>query len=90
MTLGADHLTRMDALLRECGGELPAGVELRRDFPGVQITRCDASDMGVEQPFREYPGYQLYLVDGNDHCWRMTLDPERATGVVIARRGSAT
>jgi len=61
-------------------------ANFRRRFPGLTLTRCDASDMGAETPFREYPRFNLYLVYGADHCWRLTTDPARATGVVVAQR----
>lgn len=61
-------------------------ADFRRRFPGLTLTRCDVSDMGVEEPFREYPRFNLYLVDAADHCWRLTADPARATGIVVASR----
>jgi hypothetical protein len=41
--------------------------------------------MGPEVPYRQLAGADLYLVDGRDHCWRITTDPGFATGVVLAR-----
>ncbi len=90
MGLGADELAAIDALLAaealsEPGGDASARAEFRRRFPTLSLTRCDASDIDVETPFRVYPGLNLYLVDAADHCWRITSDPARATGIVIAR-----
>ncbi len=53
----------------------------RNDFPGLSLTRCDLSDLGVEEPFREYPRFNLYLIDASDHCSHLTADPACATGV---------
>jgi hypothetical protein len=87
MALGAHELSQIDAALAEPAGGAPA-AELRRRLPGLTVTQCDASDVGVEAPFRVYSAYDLHLIDGRDHCWRLTADPACATGVMIARRGA--
>ena len=81
-----DDLARLGKLLAEPpqGGNPLA--DFRSCFPGLSLTRCDASDMSGEVPYREYPSFNLYLVDGRDHCWRLTGDPAAATGVVVAAR----
>lgn len=86
MALSDADLASIETLLAvpEAGGA--AFADFRRRFPGLTLTRCDASDMGAEAPFREYPRFNLYLVDAADHCWRFTADPARATGIVVASR----
>lgn len=82
----ADDLARIDGLLGTPvagGNPLP---DFRGTFPGLSLTRCDAFDMRDEQAFREYPTFNLYLVDGRDHCVHITHDPNTATGIVIAAR----
>jgi hypothetical protein len=102
MAVSPDDLARIDTWLapaqaddgRDAGGratqgavaEPPAPAEFRARFPGLTLTRCDVSDVGNEPPFREYPSFNLYLVDGADHCWKLTTEPARATGIVVARR----
>ncbi|RJF85246.1 hypothetical protein D3877_08040 [Azospirillum cavernae] len=49
------------------------------------VTTAHASVM-AEDPFREENGFDLHLVDGNNHCWLITDKPELATGLVIAQR----
>lgn len=84
--ISQDDLVRIEGLL----AEPPAGAnplaDFRSRFPGLSLTRCDAADMSGEETFREYPKFNLYLVDGRDHCWRLTDDPNAATGVVVAAR----
>ncbi|MGP9813533.1 hypothetical protein ACTZWT_18650 [Rhodopseudomonas sp. NSM] len=89
MALSADDLTRLDALLgdAEACGKLVAN--LRQQFPGLSLTQCDASDVDHEQPFRVCPQLSLYLVDSSDHCWTITGDPARATGLVVAHHKAA-
>lgn len=86
MPLNEDALARIEAVLAppDADGQAVAGV--RRDLGGLSLTQCDESDMGVETPFRQYPKFNLYLVDASEHCWRLTADPARATGLVVARK----
>lgn len=46
---------------------------------------CDSSDL-TETPFRSTWQFDLHLLDSADHCTRITDDPARATGVVLAKR----
>jgi hypothetical protein len=89
MAFSTSELAQLETLLAGGGGaQLAAGF--REQFPGRSLTRCDASDMGAEQPYRRYAELDLYFVDGRDHCWQITADPAVATGVVLARhRGKA-
>lgn len=59
---------------------------LRKEFPGMRVTRCDASDVQDGAPYRKFPQFDLYLLDARDHCVRLTTDPSEATGVVLAER----
>jgi hypothetical protein len=60
-------------------------AEFRQRFPGLSLTRCAASDLNGESPFRTTPGFDLHLVDRSEHCWRLTTEPARATGIVLAQ-----
>lgn len=83
--ISEQDLARLDNLLAEPAAANPLG-DFRKNFPGLSLTRCDAQDMSGEAAFREYAKYELYLVDGRDHCWRITDDPAAATGIVVAAR----
>jgi len=89
MALSADDLSKLEALLGGAEADATALAMLRQQLPGLSLTRCDASDVDAEQPFREYPRFTLYLVDGTDHCWRLTVDPDRATGLVVVHHNVA-
>ncbi len=84
MSLTAEDLTEIDALLGAQETAAGAFAGLRARFPKLSLTRADASDLGMEAPFRHYLGFDLYLVDGSSHCWSITDNPEQATGLVIA------
>jgi hypothetical protein len=86
LPLNEDAMTRIEAALSPPDADAAALAGFRRDFPGLSLTRCDVSDLGVEQPFRQYQKFNLYLVDASEHCWRLTADPARATGVVVAAK----
>ncbi len=86
MPLKDDALAKIDAELGKPEADSSALAGFRTDFPGLSLTRCDESDMGVEKPFREYPRFNLYLIDTSEHCVRITPDPACATGVVIAAK----
>jgi hypothetical protein len=86
MPFTASEIDQIIALL--CGGG-PAPEVLgafRRRFPGRSLTRCDASDIEHEMPYRRMAHADLHLVDGREACWRFTGDPAIATGVVVAAR----
>ncbi len=83
MGLGATDLADIEALLNTQVAQVPVVAALRRRFPALTVTQCDASDVDLETPFREFPGFSLYLVDRADHCWRLTPDAARATGLVV-------
>ncbi|MBD5803348.1 hypothetical protein AZOA_27840 [Azoarcus sp. Aa7] len=84
MSMSPQQLEHVCSLLgRATPAENPLPV-LRAAFPGMVFTRCDASDMDGETPALHAGGYDLFLVDNSDHCWRITADPQRAGGVVIA------
>jgi hypothetical protein len=87
MSLAPAQVSQIDAALAAAD----AGVEtlgvLRRLAPGFAVTRCDSIDMRDETPFRVYARCALYLIDGRDHCWKITLDPACATGLALAPNG---
>jgi hypothetical protein len=85
MALSADELTTIDTLLSARDVDAQVFGELRKRFPHLSWTRCDASDV-TETPFRTYPQFDIHLLDSADHCSQITADPARATGVVLAKR----
>lgn len=86
MAITDRDFTEIETLLVGGVAGVSLSVEFRQRFPGLTLTRCAASDVDQEVPFRRYPGFDLHLVDRSDHCWHMTADPGRATGIVLATR----
>lgn len=57
---------------------------LRAEYPGVHFTYCMEDDIPNQEPVLEGEGFNLYLVDGREHCLCLTNNYENATGIVIA------
>ncbi|WOH64092.1 DUF6129 family protein [Bradyrhizobium sp. BWA-3-5] len=87
MALGTDELIEIERLLAAADVDASPFAELRRRFPQLACTRCDASDM-TEAPFRRFSRFDLHLIDGSAHCVQITADPARATGIVLAARST--
>jgi len=73
----AETLSRLGVDARESGA-------LRRAFPGIHFSQCHDDDVTRGQPVFAGEGFNLYLVDGRDHCLQLTSDLRRATGLLIA------
>lgn len=57
---------------------------LRAHHPELHFTYCMDDDVGFQTPFLSRPGFNLYLVDGREHCLKFTGDIVHATGLVVA------
>jgi aspartokinase-like uncharacterized kinase len=90
MALSTTELAEIEAVLDTEAEPARVVADLRRRFPALTVTQCDPSDLDNETPFRAWSRFSLYLVDSADHCWRLTSDAARATGlVVVAQKASA-
>jgi hypothetical protein len=85
MALAAIELAEIEQMLTASDAAPLAYLELRQKFPHLVWIRCDASDV-TETPFRSFRAFDLHLLDSADHCAQITDDPERATGIVLAKR----
>jgi len=57
---------------------------LRGEFPKIHFTYCSDDDIIDAIPLQEFENFNIYLVDGNDHCLKFTSNLDDATGVVLA------
>jgi hypothetical protein len=83
VALDQSDLTDIDALLQAQDEPTVAVAALRQRFPKLSVTQCDPSDVDLETPFRAYSRFSLHLVDSTDHCWRLTPELGRATGLLL-------
>ncbi len=59
-------------------------TQLRQLYQPLHFTYCMDDDVGVYQPALSESTFNLYLIDGREHCLCLTDNYEVATGVVIA------
>jgi hypothetical protein len=83
MSVDAAALTEIGSLLAGTNQVAAAVSDLRRRFPALSVTSCDPSDVDMEMPVLTSGVFSLYLVDGRDHCWRLTTETAHATGLVV-------
>jgi hypothetical protein len=57
---------------------------LRTEYPQIHFTYCMEDDIPNHEPVLETQGFNLYLVDGREHCLCLTQNYQHATGIVIA------
>lgn len=58
--------------------------ELRKQYPGIHFTYCMDDDIPNAKPVIEDSLFNLYLIDGREHCLCLTNDYDVATGIVVA------
>jgi hypothetical protein len=58
--------------------------ELRQQYQPIHFTYCMDDDLPNNKPVIERKDFNLYLIDGRDHCLCLTNDYEVATGIVVA------
>jgi hypothetical protein len=85
MPITSDDWKEIELVLSDDAAGSSAVAELRKKFPRLSWTRCDASDVG-ETPYRSLPRFDVHLIDAADHCVRITTVPEEATGLIVADR----
>jgi hypothetical protein len=85
MALSAEELTEIDRVLSGLSADAPVIAEMKRRFPKLSWTRCDASDV-IEAPYKSNTLYDIHLLNSSDHCSQITSDPEQATGIILAKR----
>ncbi len=59
-------------------------TELRTEYQKIHFTYCNDDDIPNNEPIVCAEDFNLYLIDGRDHCLCLTNDKENATGIVIA------
>ena len=58
--------------------------ELRTTYPDIHFTYCMEDDIPNHEPMLECDNFNLYLVDGREHCLCLTRNHDHASGIVIA------
>jgi hypothetical protein len=63
-----------------------AAAALRARFEALRVVVVDAFDMRDEAPAALGTRRQLHLGANDGHCWAVTVDAARATGLFISDR----
>ena len=60
-------------------------ADLKKLWPDLRFTICNDDDMPARlPPVLKRDKFNLYLVNGSEHCLSLTDDPQHAIGVVVA------
>ncbi len=86
MPITPEQMRQIDQILAAAPADRATLEQLRKLGSGATATLCDAIDMADETPARSYERCNLYLLDGRDHCMKITGDPAAATGLIIAAK----
>ncbi|MEQ1621010.1 MAG: DUF6129 family protein [Methylococcales bacterium] len=57
---------------------------LREHYQPMHFTYCMDDDLPNNTPVLESKDFNLYLIDGREHCLCLTNNFEVATGIVVA------
>lgn len=57
---------------------------LRQQYQPIHFTYCMDDDLPNNVPVIENAAFNLYLIDGREHCLCLTNDYDVATGIVVA------
>ncbi len=88
MCISNEMMTEIQSTLTQFGKTTNNPVPILKDcFPDLTFLRTSDSDMG-ESPFLSLQDYNLYLLDGREHCVQITHNLEHATGVVITQKNT--
>lgn len=58
--------------------------QLRTEFAPLHFTYCSDDDVSDTKPALTHARFNVYLIDGREHCLCLTNDASIATGLVIA------
>jgi hypothetical protein len=84
MMITAEKLEAIAAEVTGLGLSEQSLQKLRSSHADIHFTYCMDDDVGVQQPYRSHPGFNIYLVDGREHCLKFTSELDHATGLVLA------
>ena len=86
--INSEGLDQVVRIVERAGLNEQTVAALREVFAPIHFTYCQDDDIGegigVSTPVRTTDGFNLYLVDGQAHCLRLTADLDTATGLVLA------
>jgi hypothetical protein len=82
--IAAEQIEQISTAVLQQGLDEVVVAGLRERFPEIHFTYCMDDDVCGPKPVKEGQGFNIYLVDGRDHCLAFTQSTDIATGVVLA------
>ncbi|TSA40343.1 MAG: hypothetical protein D4R63_06410 [Methylococcaceae bacterium] len=79
-----NQVNAIAATLVTAGVEESTVSDLRQLYQAIHFTYCMDDDLPNNTPVMEHQDFNLYLIDGREHCLCLTNDFDVATGIVVA------
>ncbi len=82
--IAAEQVQEIANKIARLGVDDGAVSQLRQDYPSLHFTYCMDDDLPNNTPVLAQEKFNLYLIDGREHCLCLTSDYQTATGIVVA------
>ncbi len=82
--ISSEQVNAIAAKIETMGVDDATVTELRQQYQPIHFTYCMDDDLPNNKPIIEGNGFNLYLIDGREHCLCLTNDYDAATGIVVA------
>ena len=82
--ISTEQVNAIAAKIEAMGVDETTISALRQQYQPLHFTYCMDDDLPNNTPVIEHKGFNLYLIDGREHCLCLTNDYELATGIVVA------
>jgi len=82
--IAPDVIDKISELVLAHGLDEATVSRLRGQWSDIHFTYCSDDDITNAKPVRESEAFNVYLVDGREHCLKFTNDYDSATGLVLA------
>jgi hypothetical protein len=80
----SEQINAITAKIESMGLSDDTVSELRQQYQPIHFTYCMDDDLPNNTPVFEHEDFNLYLIDGREHCLCLTNDFHVATGIVVA------
>ena len=82
--ISTEQVNAIAAKIETMGVDETTVSSLRQQYQPIHFTYCMDDDLPNNVPVIENAAFNLYLIDGREHCLCLTNDYELATGIVVA------
>ena len=82
--ISVENTQAIAAEVKNKGLDYDVVAGLRQSYPDIHFTYCMDDDITTGKPVVESDAFNIYLVDGREHCLCLTNDFDVATGIVLA------